>query len=63
MSRSLRATKSSCGVLVDEGFKDGSELLLVAARELRGGFEYLLHLAGRARPALLPIVSSYQIFH
>jgi hypothetical protein len=34
------------GVLVDEGFEDGGELLLLTPGEVRGGFEELLHLAG-----------------
>ena len=28
-----------CGVLLDEGFEDGGELLLLAARQLRRRFE------------------------
>jgi hypothetical protein len=40
------ATSDSPRVLVDESFEDSSELLLLAARELRSGFEKLFHLAG-----------------
>jgi hypothetical protein len=35
-------------MLVDKSFKDGGELLLLTARQLRGGFEKLFHLAGWA---------------
>ena len=51
------------GVLVNKGFGDGSELLLLATRELGGGFEKLFHLAGWTSAAFLSSVRTHQIFH
>ena len=50
-------------MLIDESFEDSSKLLLLAARELRGGVEKLLHLAGWTTVALLSSVRTCPIFH
>lgn len=54
---------SPCGVLIDEGFEDGGQLLLLTAGQLRGGFEKLFHLTGWTRATLFRSIRTHQIFH
>lgn len=50
------SVESPSGVMSDEGFEQGGDLLLLAAGKLRSGLEKSAHLAGRTDSSSLSSV-------